>query len=343
VLDTRDPQLGGAAGKIGAGRTLRLDLGDAVPGGASAAALSVTGVDTCAGGYVTAFDCATLPATSNVNLQVGRTTAALVIAPLDDGATCLYSSQATDLVVDVTGAFVASGQGFHPLAPTRLVDTRAGQPALFSGIRGQRTTGDGIEIDLAGAAGVPANATAVWLNLTIADPVVSTVLLASPGRCGSTPVASTVNARPARSAAVATLVGLSDGTVCVHTVSGLSDVVVDVTGWFGSSGLRYVPSEPERLVDTRSASAVPAQGTVQVDVDAVDVVNVTATGATTAGFVAVRTCNTTQTSSALNIVAGEDIANVTVADGTAGAAGVCASPSVTSQLVVDRVGSFVGS
>ena len=72
-----------------------------------------------------------------------------------------------------------------------------------------------------GQGGIPQNATAVWLNLTVADPTAPTVLTAYPGPCGTPPLSSNVNARPQRSTASSVLVGLgADGSVCVLTYRG---------------------------------------------------------------------------------------------------------------------------
>src|SRR4029079_4994290 len=61
VLDTRDPDLGGTAGMLGAGRTVSIDVGNLVPKAAAAAVLSVTATGSCVPGYMTVFDCGTLP------------------------------------------------------------------------------------------------------------------------------------------------------------------------------------------------------------------------------------------------------------------------------------------
>ena len=77
------------------------------------------------------------------------------------------------------------------------------------------------QLAMRGKGGIPQNATAVWLNLTVADPTTPTVLTAYPGPCGTPPLSSNVNARPLRSTASSVLVGLGDdGSVCVLTYVG---------------------------------------------------------------------------------------------------------------------------
>ena len=197
VLDTREPTLGGADGKVGAGRTVAVDVSTAVPPGASAVALTVTAVDPCAAGFLTVFDCGVRPMTSNVNYVPGRNTAGLVFVPPDAaGRVCVATLSTTDIVVDVIGSFGDGGSRFSPLGPTRWIDTRGG-PSLLGDVRGVRVGGQDTTVQIAGDGGVPADATAAWINLTIADPTAPTVLTAYPGPCATAPTASTVNARAA--------------------------------------------------------------------------------------------------------------------------------------------------
>jgi hypothetical protein len=341
VLDTRESTLGGAQGKVGAGRTVAIDLDGVVPDGAIAAALSVTAVDSCVDGFLTVFGCGTRPPTSNLNVEFGRVTAGLAITPLDaQRRVCVFSSGATDLVVDVTGSFTPGGARFHPLEPIRWVDTRGGAGQLEQ-LTGRRDAPAQTQIDIRGQGGVPAGATAVWLNLTVADPVSPTVLTAYPGPCGTAPLASNVNARPLRSTASAVLVGLgSDGSVCVATHTGSSDVVIDVAGWFGpgSGGLSYRATPPSRLLDTRDVGP-PTDADQAVAVDGVAVLNIVSVDSTGLGWVTARPCGSSNLTSLINSTTGEDTANLTaLAGGTGGS--VCARSNIAAHLVIDQVARF---
>ena len=218
--------------------------------------MTVTAVDPCAPGFLTVFDCAVRPMTSNVNYVPGRNTAGLVfVAPAADGKVCVATYATTDVVVDVIGSFGGGGDGFHPFGPRRWIDTRGG-PALLTSAAGARTTGMDTTVRVAGVDGVPAGATAVWVNLTIADPTAPTVLTAYPGsvrdcahRLDGQRQGRRSRPRPARSSdSVPTERSAS------HTVAGSSGVVLDIAGWFGPGGLRYQPLTPTRLVDTRTIS-----------------------------------------------------------------------------------------
>jgi hypothetical protein len=344
LLDTRDPATGGRDGKLGAGRTVSIDVGAELPGDAESAVLSVTAVDSCAAGFLTVFACGGRPPTSNVNYELGRTTAGVAISPMTDGHVCVFSSAATDVVVDVMGAFTPDGARFHPIAPTRWVDTRGGaaQSVQAPDVTGTRVAPSETSVMVRGIGGVPTSATAVWLNLTIADPAAATVLSAYPGPCGSSPLSSNVNARPQHPMASSVLVGIGDdGTVCVRTYAGRSDIVIDVAGWFGpgGGGLSYRPVEPARLLDTRSGGA-PDAAEHALAVGGVAVLNVAAVDSSALGYVTVRPCGSTQLTSLVNTSPGEDTANVTAVGGDA-AGNVCLRSNIVSHLVVDQVGAFV--
>ncbi|MGD9997971.1 MAG: hypothetical protein AB7L17_15195 [Ilumatobacteraceae bacterium] len=344
VLDTREASLGGENGKLGAGHTVAIDVGRELPHDADAAVLSVTAVDSCAPGFLTVFACGGRPPTSNVNYEIGRTTAGMVITPMTDGDVCVFSSAATDVVVDVMGAFTPDGSRFHPIGPTRWVDTRGttSTTVLSPEIAGARIAPAETQVMMRGVGGVPADATAVWLNLTVVDPTAATVLSAYPGPCGSAPLSSNVNARSQRSMASSVLVGLGDdGSVCVRTYSGRSDIVIDVAGWFGpgAGGLRYRPVTPERLLDTRSEGGVADAAEHPLSIAGVAVLNVAAVDSSALGFVTVRPCGSPLVSSLVNTTTNEDTANVIAVAGDE-AGNTCVRSNIVSHLVVDQVGTF---
>jgi hypothetical protein len=341
VLDTRDAALGGAAGMLGAGRTVAIDVSKIVPSDSDAAVLSVTATAGCIAGYLTVFACGAQPPTSNLNYEVGRTTAGLAITSLTDGKACIFASSSTDVIVDVMGAFTPDGNRFHPMTPTRWIDTRGGggQLAQVSGARAAPTQ---TQLAMRGQGGIPANATGVWLNLTVADPTAATVLTAYPGPCGTPPLSSNVNARPQHSTASSVLVGLgTDGSVCVLTYSGNSHIVVDVAGWFGpgSGGLGYRPRAPVRMADTRLNGGLPTTAEIPVHVGAVSVLNVIAVDSAAPGFVTARPCGSTLISSLINTTPNEDTANITAVGGDTNG-NVCVRSSIKSHIVVDQVATF---
>lgn len=345
VLDTRDPSLGGQAGKVGAARTVRVPLDEVVPEGSVAAVLTVTAADPCRAGYVTVFPCGPLPDTSNLNFVALRNTAALVVTMLAaDGSACLFASVATDLIVDVLGGFRPGGDLFHPIEPTRWVDTR-GAPAVVQTDVGTRAAGQEIAVPVGDTGSIPSSATAVMLNLTSTGSSGDTVLAVYPGACGAWPGTSTLNVSLHRDVAASAIVELDDdGTLCLSTITGNGHVVLDVAGWFGpgGGGLAFRPSTPTRLADTRQAGglALAPGTTLTVAVDQPSMVSVAVTQSSTAGFTTLKPCGATGTSSIVNVVRAEPIANSTaVAPGVGGS--VCATTSAAAHVIVDRTGTFV--
>ena len=121
LIDTRK-----TGSKSGAGKITRVSA----PAGASAVLINLTVLDGNAIGYATADKCSTLvpghQAQSNANMVPGRITANLAVVPVDaDGSFCVYTSAATELVIDLQGTFSPSGDlRFQPVNSVRRLDTR---------------------------------------------------------------------------------------------------------------------------------------------------------------------------------------------------------------------------
>jgi len=122
---------------------------------------------------------------------------------------------------------------FQPLpAPQRLLDTRPGlQTAdgayLGSGTQPARGT---LQLRTAGRVNIPANASAVVLNVTAVAPGTNGFVTLHP-RGSGLPTASNLNYKPGVVVANAVIARVGrDGDVCLFT-SGSTDLVVDVAGW----------------------------------------------------------------------------------------------------------------
>jgi hypothetical protein len=98
--------------------------GDVV-GDASSVALNVTVTDPLSSGFVTVWPCGVdRPVASSVNFVAGQTVPNAVISRVGrDGKVCLYSTAATNVIVDVNGYFTA-GSGYVGVLPDRFLDTR---------------------------------------------------------------------------------------------------------------------------------------------------------------------------------------------------------------------------
>ncbi|TCO59426.1 hypothetical protein [Actinocrispum wychmicini] len=105
---------------------------------------------------------------------------------------------------------------------------------------------------LRGVAGIPADTTAVIVNVTRVVPTASTYLEVTPGGPGDT---STLNLDQGAVRANLAVVGVgADGAIRVRNAQGSLDVVVDVQGWFSPQAtVRYVPlAAPLRILDSRA-------------------------------------------------------------------------------------------
>lgn len=193
-----------------------------VPDNPAVVVLNVTALEAQAPGYLTVFPCGgAVPDASNVNYTTDQTVPNAVIARVgSNGNVCVYTSEATGLLVDASG-FVPSGSSFAGITPARMYDTRS------SG--GHRAGGSVTEVQITGNAGIPDSASTVALNVTALDAQGPGYLTVYP--CGTAvPDASNVNYTTGATVpnAVVAKIG-AGGTVCVFT-SAESGLLVDATG-----------------------------------------------------------------------------------------------------------------
>ena len=239
VVDTRPgfatvDDLYAGIGRRAAGSTLEVQVAGraGIPANATVVVLNVTAVAPVERGYVTVHPSGTdRPNASNVNYASGRNTANEVIARVGvDGSVSVYTSAAIHLVIDIAGHFSTNAYTFSN-APQRVVDTRPGFATvddLYAGI-GRRAAGSTLEVQVAGRAGIPANATVVVLNVTAVAPVERGYVTVHPSGTDR-PNASNVNYASGRNTAneVIARVGV-DGSVSVYTSAAIH-LVIDIAG-----------------------------------------------------------------------------------------------------------------
>ena len=222
-------------------------VGGVPASGVEAAVLNVTVVDPAAQGHLTVYPAGgSVPVSSNDNFAAGQTVADRVIVPVSaTGAVDLVSSQASDVIVDVSGWYSSGGgTGGQYVAlpgPVRVCDTRSGNPSGLSGVAAQcngsgdagSTLGPGgsLTVSVTGVGGVPAAVGGVVVNLTAVDPSGPTYLTVAPGT--TRPAVSDLNAQVGSSRANLVVTAVSaTGTVTVTNNSDTVDVIVDVDGYF---------------------------------------------------------------------------------------------------------------
>jgi hypothetical protein len=346
------------------GTTLALTVGGRglVPLGAGAASLNVTTKNGTGPGFATVFPCGVpQPTTSSLNFTPGATVPNAVVSKLGtDGKVCIYVSATTDVIVDVGGYFPLD-TSLASITPTRVLDTRPGK-TTDDGLEqggGARTAGSITVLPIAGRLGIPLNIPAVVLNVTVTEATAAGYATVYP--CGGEPpLASNINVAPGATVAnqVVTKIG-TGGSVCIFTQSPLQ-LIADVTGYI-SGPTTYAPLVPARLLETRDGAStidgvsngggIRAKGTVttvqvsgrgNVPAGATTaVLNVTATDASTEGYVTVYPCGiATPLASNLNFSAGTTVANATIVK-LAAAGTVCLFNSEPTNLVVDVNGYLV--
>ena len=133
-----------------------------------------------------------------------------------------------------SGATLDSGRGlchsalpaaeldFHTVLPCRLVDTRSSSP-LTAGLRAS--------FPAAGSCGIPADAKAVAVNVTVVSPSAAGNLVAFPSGA-PLPLASTVSFPASRTRANGAVVALGVAGEVDAWSSSATHLVVDVTGYF---------------------------------------------------------------------------------------------------------------
>ena len=230
---------------------------------------------------------------------------------------------------------------FTAVTPTRLIDTRSGLGT------DARPLGSGCTLTV--NPQVPADATAVVVNVTSVLPSINGFLTAYP--CGAQrPLASIVPSVGDRIVAGTAVVPLSlDGKFCVFS-STTTDLVVDLTGLYQTgSGQGFQPIAPVRRFDSRSGAILPAGTVVRVQIGATAAAPAAATGAALTvhstnalgpGFVTIWPCGATRpTTSILNATTGSSVTNHAQV-GLDGYGGVCLFASNSMHLVLDVSGWF---
>ena len=206
---------------------------------AGTVALNVTVTGAVAPGFVTVYPCGTArPNASSVNYVPGQTVANLVVSQVgQNGTVCLYTMSSTHLVVDVT-AHVADGDvGFASIVPVRVMETRVGPgyttaDHLYEGT--SAVVGNtSYDLPIAGRAGIPTDAAALVLNVTVTEPQGPGFVTVYP--CDQPrPTASNLNFQAGQTVAnsVISRVGPVFGDICIYSMA-TTHMVVDVTGYVG--------------------------------------------------------------------------------------------------------------
>ena len=217
VVDTRT---GTGGVRLAPGATMSVDLNGVVPAGTTAVALNATAVGASASAYLTVFPCGPLPPTSTVNYAAGEVRPNNAIVGLSGGRVCVYSDAATDVLLDLTGAFGPTGLSYKPTAPTRVLDTRRTAPLPAGGQVAYSVAAPALGTDQPAAA---------FVNVTAADHTAAGYVTTFD--CGVRRDTSTLNQQVGQVAANGANVPLTGVKSCAWSSAG-GHLVVDLNGWW---------------------------------------------------------------------------------------------------------------
>ena len=264
VADTRwtAGQFGGPAMAANSARIFSIPSGSCnIPATAAAYALNVTVIPSTPLGFLTIWPTGQpQPAVSTLNSLDMRVKAnAAIVAAGSGGDVSVFVTGATHLALDINGYFAVPGEtvglAFYPVPPCRIMDTRNGTGLLAGPALAEGQTRP-VPVP-ASACGIPANAGAYSLNLTVV-PTGSLGYITVWPAGAPMPVVSTLNAPTGAVTANAAIVPAGTGGAINVYATNRTDLIVDINGYFataGNDGLAFYAVNPCRAVDTRNPSA----------------------------------------------------------------------------------------
>ncbi len=258
---------GAEAGTLGPAGVLVVTVAGAggVPVDATAVVANVTVTDASASSFLTVWpDGTTKPNASNLNWTPGATVPNLIEVPLGAGKIDLFNDLGTaDVIIDVEGYVDPSATGqYNAIVPSRICDTRAVATGIVAnqcnqnGVgAGTLGAGDSIAVTVGGQGGVPATGViAVVANVTVTGTSAGSYLTVWPDGAAR-PNASNLNWSPGTTVPNRVIVPVgADGKIDLYNNLGSTDVIVDISGYFTTSGVGYLPLPPTRICDTRATA-----------------------------------------------------------------------------------------
>ncbi len=166
----------------------------------------------------------TMPVVSTLNDFKATVIANAAIVPAGTkGDVNVYSTDATDLVIDINGYFGAAGGGglhFYPVTPCRMLDTRSTTP-----LNGTMNIGSATSV-----CGVPATASAVVVNATVVPANGLSYLTFWPTGSAQ-PVVSTLNDDDSSITSNMAIIPMGNGSITAFATN-TTQLILDVSGYF---------------------------------------------------------------------------------------------------------------
>jgi len=238
VADTRGAtgQFGGPSMDAAHSRDFPIPLaGCAIPATARGYSLNFTVVPSGYLGFLTTWPTGQAqPNASTLNSWTGKVVANAAIVPAGaGGAVSVFVTDPTDVILDTNGYFGTPGGAgalsFYPVAPCRVADTRNDVGPL-GGPEMEAARARSFPIP-SSACGIPANAAAYSLNVTVVPDGMLGYLTIWPA--GQTqPLVSTLNSWDGSVVANAAIVPAGTGGAVSVFVTNRTHVVLDINGYF---------------------------------------------------------------------------------------------------------------
>ncbi len=231
LMDSR-VGIGGPVERFDHGETRELKVAGVggIPANAESVVLNITSVlPDRIGSYVTAWPKGEpQPTASNVNGLIWTARANMAVVKVGDGGKInLRSWGATDVIVDVMGSFGPYGGAVTAIEPQRSVDSRSGIGTAPWALGHGETR----HFTIAGRAGVPANATAVIVNITSVGSSGGGYFTAYPTGAAQ-PNVSNLNFGAQQTVPNLAMLDLGDGgKISLFNAQGNAHVIVDVMGY----------------------------------------------------------------------------------------------------------------
>jgi hypothetical protein len=238
VADTRGPAGPFGGPSMAAGETRDFAVPSSacnIPAYATAYSMNVTVVPDGFLGFLTVWPAGlSQPTVSTLNSWEGQVVANAAIVPAGiNGSISVYVTDATDLVLDIDGAFgPPAGPGalrFYPVAPCRVADTRNPDGPFGGPILAASSTRS-FAISSSGC-GVPNTAAAYSLNVTVVPAGPLSYLTAWPAGSPQ-PLVSTLNSWDGSVVANAAIVPAGQGGAISIFVTDPTHLVLDINGYF---------------------------------------------------------------------------------------------------------------
>ena len=202
--------------------------------GVAAVVMNLTGTNTSASGFLTAWPTGSArQTTSNLNFTADQSVPNLAVVPVGTGGkVSIYNFDGnTDALADVVGYYTAPGVTI----PGRWRLPRHGPepvPRHPSCPVGTLNSDGTLSLGITGKQGIPADAVGVVMNVTATNTTDAGFLTVFPTGAAR-PTTSNLNFVPGQSVPNLVMSKLGGGAVSIYNFAGSTDVIADVVGWYG--------------------------------------------------------------------------------------------------------------